>query len=98
MAEEQDQLVAAARADALQVMEDAERALVELARGDAARLALTLEIGDAAREGAVRLEHFGQSRGLDHRRGSSLMCSGWRVRRLICASSSRGLSGTYTRR
>ena len=45
--EEQDQLVAAARADALQVIEDAERALVQLAEGDLARVVLAFEVGDA---------------------------------------------------
>ena len=49
VAEEQDQLVAAPRAEALQVIEDAERALVQLGEGDVARVVLALEVGDAAR-------------------------------------------------
>src|SRR5438309_784517 len=85
--------------EALQVIEDAERALVELGEGHLARLVLALEVGDAVRTGAVRLDQLGERGGVVHqRRRSSLMCSGKRVRRLICASSSSGLSGTHFRR
>ena len=91
--QEQDQLVAAARADALQVPEDAERALVKLAAGDRTRLVLALQVADTARRAAVVLEGLGERRGFGHQRASSRMCRGWRVRRLICASSSSGLSG-----
>ncbi len=74
--QEQDQLVAAAGADALQVMQDPERALVELREGDAARVVLSFEIGDAAGEIAVAFEQLGQRRGVQHQRRSNLMCRG----------------------
>ena len=94
VAEEQDQLVAAAGAEALQVIEDAERALVELGEADLVRVALPLEVGDAARHRAIRLDELDEGRDLLHQRRSRRMRRGWRVRRLICASSSRGWSGT----
>ena len=47
--EKQDQLVAAARAEALQVMQDAERTLIQLARRRRCAPSVALEVGDVAR-------------------------------------------------
>jgi vacuolar-type H+-ATPase subunit H len=76
VAEEQDQLVAAARADALQVIEDAERALVQLGKGHLARIILAFEVSERARESAVVLDDFREGRGFGIHRASSLMCNG----------------------
>ncbi len=62
-AQEQDQLVAAARAEALQVIQDPERALVELAEGDVAAVVLAIEIGERARQGAIALDELGEGGG-----------------------------------
>src|SRR5579885_385513 len=74
--EEEDQLVAAARTEALQVMENAERTLVELLETGIARVVLALEISDPARVAAVDLDELGQSGRVRHQRRSSLMCKG----------------------
>ena len=58
---------------ALQVMQDTERALVELAEGHVALVLLAVEIGDAARIVAVEIEQLGQRVGIEHQRHSSLM-------------------------
>jgi hypothetical protein len=58
VAEEQDQLVAAPRAQALQVVQDAQRALVEFAEGDAALLTITLKVGDGARDFAIGFDEL----------------------------------------
>ena len=74
--EEQDQLVAAPRPQALQVVEDAERPLVQFREGDVVRIMLALHVGDAARHGAVGFEHLDEGGDFfDHRR-SNFMCSG----------------------
>src|SRR6185437_7621395 len=79
-AEEEDQLVAAARAEALQVMEDAERAGVQLLVADVLCVVLALQVGDLPGMAAVGLDEPGQSRGVRrwgrHQRRSSLMCRG----------------------
>ena len=92
--QEQDQLVAAARTQALQVIEDPDGALVELGEGDLARFVLTLQVGDAAVDAAVDIHELDQGVDVWGHRRSSRIYKGWRVRRLICASSSSGLSGT----
>src|SRR4029077_6213383 len=72
--EEQDQLVASPGTDALQVIKDAERPLVELGEGHLARLVLALQVADAVRPGAVVLDELGERAGVEHqRRRSSLM-------------------------
>ena len=98
IAQEQDEFVAAPRADALQVVQDPERPLVELAERHLACVVLGFVIGDAAPKGAVAFDDFGERRRGEHQRRSSLMCRGKRVRRLIWASSCSGLSGTQVRR
>jgi len=72
-AEEQDQLVAAPRTQALQVMQDSERALVEFAEGDASFIAVALKIGDVPRDFAIGFDELGQGTGSEHQRRSSLM-------------------------
>src|SRR5262249_31352123 len=94
VADEQNEAIAAPRPDALQVMQDPQRALVQLGKGNAARIVLALQISDAARGIAVALDELRESRSLVSQRRSSLMCRGYFVRKLICASSSSGMSGT----
>ena len=72
-AEEENQLVAAPRAQALQVMQDAERALIELAEGDTPFIAVAFKIGDAARNFAVGFDELDQCIGGQHQRRSSLI-------------------------
>src|SRR5690349_5600916 len=74
--EQQDQLVAPARADPLQVIQDAQSALVELAERYLARVVLAFEIGDAARHGTVAFDQLDERGGFQHQRRSSLMESG----------------------
>ena len=91
--DKQDQLVAGLRAQALQVKQDAERALVELLIGNRALLALPLEIPQGEFDSAVAFDDFGERLSGRHGRRSSRMNRGYLVRRLICASSSSGRSG-----
>ncbi len=92
LAQKQDQVIAALRAEFLQVVQDAECAGVQIGEGDAALVLLTLEVGDAAGDLAIAFDQFGECGGSGHQRRSSLMTNGLRVRRLICASSSIGSS------
>src|SRR5262249_5150155 len=94
VAEEQDELVPALRPELLQVIQNAERALMQLAERHAALFVLTLEIHDAAGRVTVALHELRQGLCRSHRRRSSFMNRGFLVRRLICASSSIGLSAT----
>ena len=79
-AEKEDQLVAAARPEALQVMEDAERARIQLLVTDVAGVMLALEVSDLPGMVAVGRDELGQGsgvrRGIRHQRRSSLMCRG----------------------
>ena len=61
--QEQDQPVAGPGAEALQVMQDAERALVQLAVAHHAPLALALVIGDRAGGATVGLQQLAQRSG-----------------------------------
>jgi hypothetical protein len=74
--QEQDQLVAAPRPEALQVEQDAKGAFVQLAERHCTLLVLALEVGDAAGQRAVRLDQIVESACSGHQRRSSLMCSG----------------------
>ena len=81
VAEEEDQLVAAARTEALQVMQDAERARVQLVIAHVAGVVLALQVGDLAGRPRLASMQLGQSRAFDgrvvrHQRRSSLMCRG----------------------
>ena len=58
--EQEDQLVARPRPELLQVVEDAERTLVQCPEGNRAGVALALEVSDAARGAAVGLHQRGQ--------------------------------------
>src|SRR5579871_1099509 len=93
-AEEQDELVARFCPDALQVVEDAGGALVQLRVGNLAGIVLAFVIGDALVYAAVVRQQLSQGSRCRSQRRSNLMCRGWRVRRLICASSSSGSRGT----
>src|SRR5579863_6915525 len=73
VAEKDDQLVARARAESLQMVQDPECALAQLAEGNGPRIALAFEVGDAARERVVALEQLGQCRAVRHQRRSNLM-------------------------
>jgi hypothetical protein len=54
-AEEEDQLVAAARAETLQMVQDAERARMQLFEADITRVVLALEVGDLPGMAAIGL-------------------------------------------
>ena len=81
--QEEDQLVAAAGTETLQVIEDAERASVQLLKAHITSVVLALEVSDPAGIVAVGREQLGQSRNVRrgvrqvrHQRRSSLMCRG----------------------
>ena len=62
VAQEDDQLVAALRAHGLQVVQDAERARVDLAVAHAPLGVLPLDVGDGAVDPAIALQHLDQGR------------------------------------
>src|SRR5664279_4209427 len=71
--EEQDEFVAATRAQALQVMQNPQGALIELSERYAPLLVVTFQIRDAARGFAICLNELNKCRGGEHQRRSSLM-------------------------
>ena len=91
-----DELVAALRAERLQVVQDPERAGMDLAVAHAALGALAFDVGDDAVDVAVALEQLYQ--GLGRHRTSTFIMRWERGRRLICASSSMGRSSARFRR
>src|SRR5690606_42014555 len=96
--QKENELVPAPGAKPLQVVKDAERALVELTVGDGVLVPFAFQVGDAARQRPVAFNQLRERGRLGHRRRSSLMKRGCRVRRLIWASLSTGPSATKVRR
>ena len=76
VAEEEDEFVAAAGTDPLQVIQNAERALMQLGVGNIARVVLAFQVRDGPGGVAVGLEKLGQGRCFQHQRRSSLICKG----------------------
>ena len=62
--QEQQQAIARPRAEALQVMQDAQRTLVELAIAQHALATLALVVGDRAVGAAIRLQQLAQRVGI----------------------------------
>ncbi len=88
VAEEDDHLVAALRTHRLQVVQNPERARINLAVEHAALGILAFDVGDGAIDAAVVFENLQQGR-VRHR-SSTVIMRLERGRRLICASSSMG--------
>ena len=86
--EEDDDLVAALRAERLQVVQNSERTGVHVAVTHAPLGVLALDIGDDAVDIAIHLEQLHQS--FVRHRTSTVIMRLERGRRLICASSSMG--------
>jgi hypothetical protein len=108
-AQEEDELVAGARAELLEMREDAERPTVQVGEADGVRIVLAGVVRDGPVHLPVLLHQFVQRRrgqrlrADGHQaplgaRGSSRMKIGRRVRRLISASNSIGSRGSCTRR
>jgi len=97
-----DELVAGPGAELLQVVKDAECALVQLAVAHHAFAGFGLEVTDGAFHRAIDGDQFGECLcvrdHLDQFLRSSVIIKGYLVRRLICASSSSSRSGTYRSR